>query len=132
MRLKISNVVVIVGIFIICAATSSPTFADTPGKDACLLLTQAQVSEALGMAFDTGSHVNPQFLQTCTWILTGNCLQAANIPFKFFPPECRRLQFFCHTTAQAESALKVGAQSPKKCFGQIANRVSDNFQPLLA
>lgn len=85
MRLKISNVLFIVGIFIICAATPSPTFADTSGKDACLLLTQAKVSDALGMAFGTGSHVTPQFLQTCTWVPTGSAKEIKAVTLNIQP-----------------------------------------------
>jgi hypothetical protein len=38
-----------------------------PWDDACSLLTQAQVSAALGIPVNPGVHVSPAFLKTCTW-----------------------------------------------------------------
>ena len=72
MKLKISHTLLIVAVFIIGAATAPRTFADAPAKDACLLLTQAQVSDAVGAAVGAGSHVNAQFVKTCTWTPTGS------------------------------------------------------------
>ena len=68
MRLNISSARLMVAVLIIAAMTGSFTFADSP--DACLLLTQAQVSGAVGVAFGAGTHVTPEFLQTCTWTPT--------------------------------------------------------------
>ena len=72
MRLKFTHAISIIAVFIIGVATAPRTFADAPAKDACSLLTQAQVSDALGAAFGAGSHVTPQFVKTCTWTPTGS------------------------------------------------------------
>ena len=72
MRLKISSATIIVAVFIIAATTTPTTFADAPGKDACLLLTQAQVNDALGISFGAGTHVTQQFVKTCTWTPTAS------------------------------------------------------------
>jgi hypothetical protein len=72
MRFKISSAKIIIAIFIIAAATAPSILADAPAKDACLFLTQAQVSDAVGGAFGAGTHVNAQFLKTCTWTPAGS------------------------------------------------------------
>lgn len=41
-------------------ATAAPT-------DACALLTQAQVTAAVGLSLGAGNHVNQTFTKTCTW-----------------------------------------------------------------
>ncbi len=38
-----------------------------PPVDACTLVSQAQVSEILGVKVSAGSHVTPTFVKTCTW-----------------------------------------------------------------
>jgi len=62
---------IFVTVFLLLAAIAPSLLADSPANDACLLLTQAQVSDALGAALGAGSHVNAQFLKTCTWTPTG-------------------------------------------------------------
>ena len=46
------------------AAHPVPAKADT---DACTLLTDAQVSAAVGFTVAKGTHVTPTFVKTCTW-----------------------------------------------------------------
>lgn len=46
------------------AALPSITRADT---DACTMLTQAEVSSAVGVPVAPGSHVTPTFVKTCVW-----------------------------------------------------------------
>ena len=53
-------------IFVFAMAAVSLANA-APPEDSCKLLTQAQVSAALGVSMGAGSHVPPQFLKTCTW-----------------------------------------------------------------
>jgi hypothetical protein len=72
MRLKISSTAVIGAIFIIGVATTPFIFADAPEKDACSLLTQAQVGDAVGVSFGAGTHVTQQFVKTCTWTPTAS------------------------------------------------------------
>ena len=57
---------------VIAFATTLATADAAPTNDACLLVTQAQVSAALGVAMGAGSHVTPTFLRTCTWNPSGN------------------------------------------------------------
>lgn len=39
-------------------------------QEACPLLSQAQVSAAVGTSFGTGAYPNPSFKNSCTWIAT--------------------------------------------------------------
>ncbi len=66
MRSKTSLGAVIVAILIVGAATA-PSASAAPTDDACSLLTQAQVSAALGVSMGAGSYVTPQYRKTCTW-----------------------------------------------------------------
>jgi hypothetical protein len=50
----------------LAAFLTASAFAAVP-EDACKLVTQAQVSAAIGAAVDAGTHVTPTFLKTCTW-----------------------------------------------------------------
>ena len=63
---KISLSAVIAAIFIVAAATALSASA-APPDDACSLLTQAQVSAALGVSVGAGSHMPPKYLRMCTW-----------------------------------------------------------------
>lgn len=54
-------------VFGVAAAPSASAAPD----DACTLLTQAQVSAAVGTPVGAGSHVTPTFLKTCTWTPSG-------------------------------------------------------------
>jgi hypothetical protein len=67
---KISLGAVIAAIFIVGAVTA-PSATAAPADDACSLLTQAQVSAALGASVGAGSYVSPTFKKTCTWTVTG-------------------------------------------------------------
>ncbi|TAM84565.1 MAG: hypothetical protein EPN47_00150 [Acidobacteria bacterium] len=63
MRSKRTMVAIIVTVFSLI--TSRPLRAAT--KDACSLLTQAQVSAALGVTVKAGTHVVPNLTQMCGW-----------------------------------------------------------------
>ncbi len=56
----------------IAFATTLASAGAAPPNDACSLVTQAQVSAALGVAMGAGSHVTPTFLRTCTWNPSGS------------------------------------------------------------
>ncbi len=45
--------------------------AAAPSDDACALVTEGQVSAALGVSMGAGSHVTPTYLKTCTWTASG-------------------------------------------------------------
>jgi hypothetical protein len=70
MRSKAGVAAIIVAIFAIGAATV-PSASAASASDACLLLTQAQLGTVFGIPFGAGSHVSPQYPQTCTWAPTG-------------------------------------------------------------
>ena len=54
--------------FLIATACAPMAFAAS--DDACMLLTQAQVSTATGVSVGAGTHVTATFLKTCTWTPT--------------------------------------------------------------
>jgi len=56
----------------IALATTLASAAAEPSNDACSLVTQSQVSAALGVSMGSGSHVTPTFLRTCTWNPSGS------------------------------------------------------------
>jgi hypothetical protein len=63
---KIGLAAIVVGLSTFGAAIVPPAVA-APPDDACLFVTQAQVSAAIGIAMGGGTHVTPTFLKTCTW-----------------------------------------------------------------
>jgi hypothetical protein len=67
---KINLGAVIAAIFIVGAATA-PLATAAPADDACSLLTQAQVSAALGVSVGAGSYESPTFKKTCRWTVAG-------------------------------------------------------------
>ena len=71
MRSKTSLGAAMAAMFIALTTTLVSAAAEPP-KDACSLVTQAQVSAALGVSMDAGSHVTPTFLRTCTWDPSGS------------------------------------------------------------
>ena len=67
---KISLGAVIVAVFIAASVMAPPADA-APSDDACVILSPAQLSAALGVTMGAGSHVTPTFLKTCTWAPAG-------------------------------------------------------------
>ena len=61
----------VIGAIFIVGAAMAPSANAAPPDDACLLLTQAQVSAALGASVGAGSYVTPTFKKTCTWTVAG-------------------------------------------------------------
>jgi hypothetical protein len=59
----------IAGFFILAAAV--PAALAQSADDACSLLTQAQVSAAVGAQVGAGQYVMPTFKTTCTWSVPG-------------------------------------------------------------
>jgi hypothetical protein len=70
MRSKTSLGAAMAAMFIALATTASSAAA-APPNDACTLVTQSQVSAAIGVSMAAGSHVTPTFLRTCTWAPSG-------------------------------------------------------------
>ena len=56
----------LLGMAITASASSAVASAASP-TDACLLLSQAKISDAVGSAVASGTHVTTSYLQTCTW-----------------------------------------------------------------
>lgn len=52
---------------VILAGAALPAAAAPSAADACSLLTQAQVTSALGASVGAGAWVTPTFKTTCTW-----------------------------------------------------------------
>ena len=70
-------------IFIVGGAIARSANA-APPDDACLFLTQAQVSAALSVSVGGGSYVTPTFKKTCTWTATGNASNGVKFATLFF------------------------------------------------
>ena len=69
---------ILLGVVVLGAAPAS-TYAATP-TDACQVLTAAQVSSALGVKVEEGTHVTPTFTKTCTWVVkAGGIIVTLNI-----------------------------------------------------
>jgi hypothetical protein len=71
MRLKISLATIIFAVFLTSSATA-PLATAAPAEDACALLTQAQVSAAVGFAVGAGTYVTPNYVKTCTFKVSGD------------------------------------------------------------
>ena len=52
-------------LFLVVSVVAKPAFAAP--TDACAVLTLAQVSAAVGVSVQAGTHVNQTFTKTCTW-----------------------------------------------------------------
>lgn len=63
-------------LFAIC---SPPSAGAATADDACALVTRAQVTAAVGVPVDAGTHINPAFVKSCTFYPTGG----AREDFKF-------------------------------------------------
>ncbi len=66
----------IAAIFIVSAATA-PSANAAPPDDACSLLTQAQVSDALSVSVGVGSYQTSTYKKTCTWNTTSAVTKGA-------------------------------------------------------
>ena len=58
-----------IALSVVCMAPLANT---APPDDACSLITQAQVSAALGASVAAGAYAAPTFTKTCTWNATTN------------------------------------------------------------
>jgi hypothetical protein len=67
---KIGFAALIVAVFMFGAATE-PSASAAPNDDACLLVTQSQLSADMGVSMAAGTHVTPEYVKTCTWAPTG-------------------------------------------------------------
>ena len=69
MRSKINFAACTIATLVFGLAALQPAGA-APAGDACLLLTPAQVTAALGVSVGPGTHLTPTFLKTCQWTTT--------------------------------------------------------------
>jgi hypothetical protein len=60
---------------LVFAVAAVPPASAAPPNDACALVTQAQVSAALGVSVDAGTHVTPTFVKVCTWNPSGSAVK---------------------------------------------------------
>ncbi len=65
MPLKSKLAATVATVLLLAAINATPAFAAP--TDACALLTQAQVTAAVGVPVGAGTHVNQTFTKTCTW-----------------------------------------------------------------
>ena len=56
---------------LVLAIPAVPSASAAPPNDACALVTQAQMSAALGVSVGAGTHVVPNSTKECTWTPTG-------------------------------------------------------------
>ena len=78
-NLKSKQTVVFSTLLLIVIVCAPMAFAAS--DDACMLLTQAQVSTATGVSVGAGTHVTSTFLKTCTWSPTpaGNGVKSVTL-----------------------------------------------------
>ena len=102
---KSSLIVFTTAIFVFAMAAVSLASA-APPEDSCKLLTQAQMTAALGVPMGAGSHVPPPFLKTCTWSPVGGAGQNVKfVTFSYQPADS-----FADTkrlAQQTEAAMKT-------------------------
>ena len=70
MRSRATLAAIIVAIFVVGASTAPPVSAASP-RDACLLLTQDQISTELGVSVQAGEHVVASAPGLCGWAPPG-------------------------------------------------------------
>ena len=85
-----------------CAAWFLLSLAAMPAsaqadRDACTLLTPAEVGAAVGVAVTAGSHVTPTYVKTCTWNVSGS----SNV---------KTVTLFLQTAASYDSGKKLALQ----------------------
>jgi len=72
MRSRILFASLVLACFIVTCAAAAPPASAAPAEDACALLTQAQVSAALGFPAGAGTYVTPTYVKTCTFSVSGD------------------------------------------------------------
>ena len=97
-------VLVFASLMFVAAAPAANAISD----DACQLLTQQQVSAAVGVAVGAGSHVTPTYLKTCTWTASGSGEDVRDVTISF-----QSAPAFQGTKAMTESMV-AGAKAEKK------------------
>lgn len=110
MRAKAAIAALSVAIFIIASA-AVPSASAAP-NDACALVTQAQMSAALGVPVGAGTHVVPNSAKECTWTPTGGAtkdVKYATVSFQ--DPSGYAIGKMVMQRAQAEVNQKEGAGS---------------------
>jgi len=71
----INGFVVLAVATLVFAMTTVPSAGAATTDDACALVTQAQVSTAVGVSMGAGTHVTPTYVKTCTWTPSGGATE---------------------------------------------------------
>jgi hypothetical protein len=61
---------------IVTTTNPLPSSAAASAKDTCSLLTQEQLTDAVGTSMNAGTYVMPEITRTCTWTLAGGATPA--------------------------------------------------------
>jgi len=96
-----------------------------PPEDSCQLLTQAQVTAALGVSMGAGSHLPPQFLKTCTWAPAGGASQTV----KYITVSYQSAESFGATkklAEQTEAAMKAQDDKDAQMANASASGIGDD------
>ena len=96
-----------------------------PPEDSCQLLTQAQVTAALGVSMGAGSHLPPQFLKTCTWAPAGGASQTV----KYITVSYQSAESFGATkklAEQTEAAMKAQGDKDAQMANASASGIGDD------
>jgi len=65
-----------------------PSTAAASAKDTCSLLTQSQLTDAVGTSMNAGTYVMPVYTRTCTWTLASGATPAVrSLTLDLKPPE---------------------------------------------
>jgi hypothetical protein len=72
----ISRLLALVVPMTVITTAPPPSTAAASAKDACLLLTQTQLTDAVGTSMNAGTYMMPGFTRTCTWTLASGATPA--------------------------------------------------------
>ena len=128
MRSRFSLAAVIVAILIVGAVTA-PSAGAAPATDACLLVTQAQLSAALGVAMAAGTHTTPEYVKTCTWSPSGGATKSLKFvtldlqPGDGFDRAKALMEQFKPKNAVINSVSGVGDEAYFTSFGGSINNL---------
>src|SRR4249919_2694345 len=75
MRVLFRLFALVVPVTVITIAPPPSTVAAST-KDTCSLLTQSQLTDAMGTSMNAGTYVMPEFTHTCTWTLASGATPA--------------------------------------------------------
>src|SRR5215510_3218448 len=93
---------------VLAVSAISPSAFSAAQRDACTVVTTAQVSAAVGFTVGDGTHVTPTFVKTCTWSASGGAgVQTVTLLLEtgtFFDGAKRQANFATAAGASVKSA----------------------------